>query len=118
MCRSWIAQCKLTGLRFRAVYLDGLFSFDPATMTWTRLAAAAVSQPSARSRHGFTSAGGRLYVYGGNSGSGIPFERVGGYSPTGLHNLMSYTNIEKMVLFAESMPIEFEVHKNLSSTKW
>jgi hypothetical protein len=76
-------------------------------MTWTRLAADVVPRPSDRSRHGFTSAGGKLYVYGGNSGSGIAFVRVGGYSPTGLHNLMSYSSIEKMVLFAESMPVEF-----------
>ena len=35
-------------------------------MTWTRLSAALdVPRPSARSGHGFTSAGGMLYVHGG-----------------------------------------------------
>ncbi len=43
--------------------LDDLHSFDPATMTWTLLAAA--NGPSSRARHGFTSAGGKLYVHGG-----------------------------------------------------
>ncbi len=51
-----------------ARYLDDLHSFDPATMTWTLLSAANdTRRPSARSAHGFTSAGGRLYVHGGSS---------------------------------------------------
>ncbi len=46
--------------------LDDLHSFDPATMTWTLLSAANdTRRPSARSGHGFTSAGGLLYVHGG-----------------------------------------------------
>ncbi len=47
--------------------LDDLHSFDPATMTWTLLFAAddTGGRPSARTRHGFTSAGGRIYVHGG-----------------------------------------------------
>ncbi len=48
--------------------LEDLYSFDPANLTWTRLAAAAVPRPSARYRHGFTSAGGKLYVHGGFNG--------------------------------------------------
>ncbi len=54
--------------------LDDLHSFDPATMTWTLLSAAdfADSHPSARYSHGFTSAGGRLYVHGGyGNGRGV-----------------------------------------------
>ncbi len=46
--------------------LDDLHSFDPATMTWTLLSAANdTRRPSARAEHGFTSAGGLLYVHGG-----------------------------------------------------
>ncbi len=46
--------------------LDDLHEFDPATMTWTLLSAANdTGCPSARYDHGFTSAGGRLYVHGG-----------------------------------------------------
>jgi hypothetical protein len=51
--------------------LDDLHVFDPATMTWTSLSAAdAARRPSARFIHGFTSAGGRLYVHGGISVKG------------------------------------------------
>jgi hypothetical protein len=49
-----------------ADYLDDLHAFDPATMTWTLLSAALDGpRPSARDSHGFTSAGGKLYVHGG-----------------------------------------------------
>ncbi len=47
--------------------LDDLHSFDIAAMTWTKLSAANGTLPSARSEHGFTSAGGKLFVYGGES---------------------------------------------------
>ncbi len=51
--------------------LDDLLSFDPANMTWTLLSAADHAiPPSARYWHGFTSAGGRLYVHGGLEDSG------------------------------------------------
>ncbi len=46
--------------------LDDLHSFDPATMTWTPLSSAVDAHcPFARRLHGFTSAGGLLYVHGG-----------------------------------------------------
>ncbi len=49
-----------------ADYPDDLHAFDPATMTWTLLSAADdAGRPSARYAHGFTSAGGLLYVHGG-----------------------------------------------------
>ncbi len=53
-----------------AGFLDDLYSFDPATMAWTLLSAATGGDPppAARSSHGFTSAGGKLYVHGGNGG--------------------------------------------------
>ena len=51
-----------------AVYFDDLYSFDPAAMKWTRLSTNNDTQrPSGRYRHGFTGAGGRLYVHGGQS---------------------------------------------------
>ncbi len=49
-----------------AVRLDDLYLFDPANTTWSLLSAAAGSSgPAARWGHGFTSAGGKLYVHGG-----------------------------------------------------
>ncbi len=48
------------------VHLNDLYAFDPDTMIWTLLSAADdASRPSARYGHGFTSAGGLLYVHGG-----------------------------------------------------
>ena len=48
-----------------------LYSFDLANMTWTLLSANKDSTwPSARWDHGFTSAGGKLYVHGGVSFNG------------------------------------------------
>ena len=41
--------------------------FDPATMAWTDLTSnLSGSLPSPRAYHGFTAAGGRLYVHGGD----------------------------------------------------
>jgi hypothetical protein len=56
-------------------FYDELYSFDLFNLTWTLLAASAVPdgtiiRPSARSSHGFTSVGGKLYVHGGISSSG------------------------------------------------
>ncbi len=45
--------------------------YNPATMTWFDLSGHALgTPPTARSGHGFTSAGGKLYVHGGYDGSG------------------------------------------------
>jgi hypothetical protein len=56
----------LNSLFLLAGELSDLFSFDPATMAWTLLSAADdARRPSARDNHGFTSAGGLLYVHGG-----------------------------------------------------
>jgi hypothetical protein len=52
---------------------DDLHSFDLANMKWTLISALNdESKPSARYGHGFTSAGGLLYVHGGMSGSHGP----------------------------------------------
>ena len=51
-----------------ADYLDDMYSFNPANKTWTLLSGS--SRPSARRTHGFISAGGKLYVYGGQGRSG------------------------------------------------
>ena len=53
-----------------AELLDDLNSFDPSTMTWALLSASVVHSPLARQCHGFTSAGGKLYVHGGDSSTG------------------------------------------------
>jgi hypothetical protein len=46
--------------------MGDMHSFDPVDMTWTLLSATEDSiQPSARAKHGFASAGGKLYVHGG-----------------------------------------------------
>ena len=43
-----------------------LHAYDPVAQVWTDLTSpASGTPPTARSYHGFTSAGGRLYVYGG-----------------------------------------------------
>ena len=50
----------------RAGYFGDLHVYDPAAMAWTNLSAAASgTPPSPRAYHGFTSAGGLLYVHGG-----------------------------------------------------
>ena len=50
-----------------AVVLDDLYSFDLENLIWTLLTAtpAGSTPPNARTSHGFTSAGGVLYVHGG-----------------------------------------------------
>jgi hypothetical protein len=60
------------------LFFDDLYCFDPANMTWTLLSAATngAALPSARYSHGFTSAGGKLYVHGGNGNSGNGFARM------------------------------------------
>jgi hypothetical protein len=54
-------------------YLDDMYSFDPATVTWTLLSTVDDAyRPSARDGHGLTSAGGRLYLHGGSGdGAGV-----------------------------------------------
>jgi hypothetical protein len=57
-----------------AGYLDDLHVFDTTAMNWTRLSFAFdAPRPSARHFHGFTSAGGKLYVHGGESYAGAAF---------------------------------------------
>ena len=49
-----------------AVYLGDLHAFDLGTGAWADLSAAASgTPPSPRAFHGFASAGGKLYVHGG-----------------------------------------------------
>jgi hypothetical protein len=47
--------------------IDDFYSFDPTTLAWTLLSAEDSARPSARSDHGFTSDGYKLYVHGGYS---------------------------------------------------
>ena len=67
-CSLLPAPRPLIRLILLAAYFDDLYSFDPAAMKWTRLSTNNDTQrPSGRYRHGFTGAGGRLYVHGGQS---------------------------------------------------
>ena len=51
--------------------LNDLHVYDPAAGAWTDLSAALSGTPPSRRRlHGFTSAGGKLYVHGGLDLSG------------------------------------------------
>jgi hypothetical protein len=61
-------------------YFDDLHVFDPAIMAWTHLLPSSGSgtPPSARNTHGFTTAGGRLYVHGGAGETGVKGRRGGG----------------------------------------
>jgi hypothetical protein len=53
-------------------YLSDLHSFDLGNMTWKLLSALPDGgpPPAARGYHGFTSVGGKLYVYGGQNQTG------------------------------------------------
>jgi hypothetical protein len=58
---------------FCADSLQDLHVYDPDTKAWTNLSApASGTSPPARWGHGFTSAGGKLYVHGGY-GFGSPY---------------------------------------------
>jgi hypothetical protein len=57
-----------------AGFLDDLHVFDTTAMNWTRLSFALdAPRPPARRFHGFTSAGSKLYVHGGESYAGAAF---------------------------------------------
>ena len=58
-------------IQHSAGYLQDLHVYDPATMAWTDLSATTSGTPPfARAYHGFTSAGGKLYVHGGEGDNG------------------------------------------------
>jgi hypothetical protein len=51
---------------------NDLHVYDPASLTWFDLSSVALgTPPSARSGHGFTPAGGKLYVHGGVGNNGM-----------------------------------------------
>ena len=51
---------------FVAEDVNDLYAYDPTSMSWSNLSATASgAPPSPRDSHGFASAGGRLYVHGG-----------------------------------------------------
>jgi hypothetical protein len=67
-----------------AVHLNDLHAFDPATMAWTNLSAAAGTPPTPRFVHGFACAAGKLYVHGGYDVSGVSEEgKVGSWGGGG-----------------------------------
>jgi N-acetylneuraminic acid mutarotase len=55
-----------TAIGVVAVLSNDFHVYNPATMTWFDLSSHALgTPPTARFQHGFTSAGGKLYVHGG-----------------------------------------------------
>ncbi len=60
--------------------LNDLHVYEPTSRRWTDLSGESVSgpAPSARSRHGFTAAGGQLYVFGGGNLTGQEGDEKGG----------------------------------------
>ncbi len=67
----WLPPSAASSHLSPADLLDDLYSFDPATMAWTLLSAAPNDgRPAARHGHGFTSAGGKLYLHGGKGKGG------------------------------------------------
>ena len=57
--------------RHRAGLLNDLHAYDPAALAWTDLSFGFTgSLPTATFGHGFASAGGRLYVFGGRGSAG------------------------------------------------
>jgi hypothetical protein len=51
---------------------NDLHAYDPVSMTWFDLSTYTLgTPPTARSGHGFTSTGGKLYVHGGFDGIGV-----------------------------------------------
>ncbi len=61
------AALCVTPLPCHAVNLNDLHMYDPATRVWTSLSAnVSGTPPSPRAYHGFASADGKLYVFGGS----------------------------------------------------
>jgi hypothetical protein len=57
--------------------LNDLHQYDPETRTWTEIFQSVFNfQLLPRNAHGFTSAGGKLFVQGGWSGSGAIFHTL------------------------------------------
>jgi hypothetical protein len=70
-CRDTLAQSEgeLPHTSCFAEFFQDLHVYNPAAMAWTDLSTAASgTPPPARGFHGFTSAGGKLYVHGGFDG--------------------------------------------------
>ena len=64
------------------VTLGDLHVFDPVNEVWTSLSAAASGiPPTARAFHGFTSAGGKLYVHGGADVNSNPLGDLHSFDP-------------------------------------
>ncbi len=76
MCRLHTPACVYGGLSkedqcFGAGFINNLHVYDPATAAWTDISTAINgTSPSPRYLHGFTSAGGKLYVHGGADAKG------------------------------------------------
>ena len=93
--------------------LGDLYTFDLAAMNWTRLLSDdAAKQPPARSLHGFTSDGGRLYVHGGNQMPDLTSVQHTWTSLAGGLKRINYGNNENMAAIiaptgAKSIELQF-----------
>ncbi len=57
---------------FSTVSFNDLLMFEPHAMAWTNLSSIALGLPPVPSRfQGFTSSGGKLFVFGGWDGQGL-----------------------------------------------
>jgi hypothetical protein len=60
---------------FASGVLSDFYSFNPITMTWKNLAGLVYgASPSPREGHGFASALGRIFVFGGENSAGVSFK--------------------------------------------
>ena len=66
--RSPLARCLSATC---SGYLKDLHVYDPVAMTWEEISVVVYgTPPSPRGKHGFASAGGKLYVHGGQDDNG------------------------------------------------
>jgi hypothetical protein len=65
------SRFQLTLIACAGNFLNDLHVYDPVGGAWTDLSGAVSgSRPTVRMLHGFTSAGGRLYIFGGKDAQG------------------------------------------------
>jgi hypothetical protein len=82
-----------------------LHAYDPLSMTWFDLSSyfQAGTPPTARNGHGFTSAGGKLYVHGGQDANG---------------NGSSLLSLQSTEISAVQPFVPFPTIKSVHCSKW
>ena len=77
--RGFVEICPARKIIYRNVagkIQEGFFQYDPTAMSWTQLSAAGSEAPVHRIGPGFTSAVGRIFIFGGDSLAGQDVLRV------------------------------------------